>query len=136
MDKYLMCAFSFSCKNEIESHMEVHIGEKSLDRSLFSVIWKFKYLQMIYNNLHWRQIIFLAAPCVQKVVRQKSLIAESFKSSHRKETILLPLVHKDICSNNSWQKYLRTHTGEKPYSCSHCSKSSSQLCELKSSHWR
>ncbi len=41
MDKYLICeqcAFSFSCTNEIESHMEVHIGEKLLDRSLFSVI--------------------------------------------------------------------------------------------------
>jgi len=43
---------------------------------------------------------------VYKVVRQESLIAESFKSSHMKETILLPLVHKDIWSKTAGRNIL------------------------------
>jgi hypothetical protein len=81
----------------------------------------FGNLSNLRSNLHWRQIIWLLP--VYKVVHQESLIAESFKSSHRKKNILLPLVHRDICSKNSWQKYFRTRTGEKPYSSSKCCKS-------------
>ncbi len=110
-----------------------------------------------FKNPHWWETLQLIK--MYKIVRNVNCIYEAFKSSHWWETLKLLRVYevlfpgsfpagtftnphlwdtlklfycsKSFTMSNALKRHSRVHAGEKPYGCSKCTKSFTQLDSLK-----
>ncbi|CAH0549338.1 unnamed protein product [Brassicogethes aeneus] len=123
------CTKRFPLKINLQTHIRTHTGERNFECHLCQRKFTSKSSLNRHIETHTNFNSFKCDICLQTYKYQKSLQAHLFKvhnigteSEVKVTKFICHICPKSYTENNKLEKHIRTHTGERPFSCTQCNK--------------